>query len=577
MHLRFHRLAVGVGLLLGLLPDQFKLCLLTALQVIGLRLVLQLHLLDLTCLLHLGLLNRQLRRWAWGLQWSALRVANEVPNVLLAAQLNHLCHGVVDLLRVDQQLPKRRLSQAHLHLHQILEESNLLLLVTRTKTDVRGHVVLVAPLVGVVAHELTTQTEGQRLHLASRQQLEDAKENGLYQCLGEDAGDQLHALLGRVGRHHHFLRCAVVAQCVGVQALLLLGNACALLGHLVHVGQDRQHGLPIERRRLHTQSIGARLANDAADSEVQQVVHVHQRIAVGVGQHRLARVHRQVRRVDQAAGQVGLEALNISHGFSNAHAVPTMGVQHRASGGDLYVVCFLIGEDSAFQAVDQAALCNAVAVIVHQHIFDAQITRGEAVILGIDVVVFVRVAAIRAGQAVFLGVAFAEYVLRCAQITGIYLEPHLLEFRQRDRHHPCDIGAVVQERRSPPALDNELLRRERLDVHPLLFHILRHLGVEQRNHSAHDRRSGLNLVTLLFQHRQDFSRSTLHFLHIADSLADRAPHHSAVLRNQRILECRVQREKAVVLLVEHVVARIRGLGCTLHIFLRDRLKRHRLV
>ena len=376
MHLRFHRLPVRVGLLLCLLADQFKLCLLAALQVIGLGLVLQVHLLELALLLHLGLFNRQLRRWAWGLQWSALRVANEVPNVLLAAQLHHLRHGVVDVLGLDQQLPKRRLSQAHLHLHQVLEERNLLLLVASAKAHVRGHVVLVAPLVGVVPHELTTQAEGQRLHFPGCQQLEDALEDRFHQRLGKDAGDQLHALLRCIGGHHDLGRCAISAQCVGVQALLLLGNACALLGHLVHVGQDRQHGLAVERRRLHAQSIGARLANDAADSEVQQVVHVHQRIAVGVGQHRLARVHRQVRRVDQTAGQVGLEPLNISHGFSDAHAVPTMWIQHRASGGDLYVVCFLIGEDATFQAMDQAALCNAVAVIVHQHIFDAQITRG---------------------------------------------------------------------------------------------------------------------------------------------------------------------------------------------------------
>ena len=326
MHLRFHRLPVRVGLLLGLLADQFKLCLLAALQVIGLGLVLQIHLLELALLLHLGLLNRQLRRWAWGLQWSALRVANEVAHVLLPAQLHHLRHGVVDLLRVDQQLPKRRLSQAHLHLHQVLEESNLLLLVASTKTDVRGHVVLVAPLVGVVPYKLTTQTEGQRLHFPSRQQLEDALKHRLHQSLGKDAGDQLHTLFRRIGGHHDLCRRAICAQCVGVQTLLLLGNACALLGHLVHVGQDRQHGLPVERRRLHAQCIGARLANDAANTEVEQVVHIHQRVAVGVGQHRLARVHRQVRRVDQTAGQVSLEPLNISHGFSNAHAVPSMGV-----------------------------------------------------------------------------------------------------------------------------------------------------------------------------------------------------------------------------------------------------------
>ena len=241
------------------------------------------------------------------------------------------------------------------------------------------------------------------------------------------------------------------------------------------------------------------------------------------------------------------------------------------------MIGFLIGEDAAFQSVDQAAFCNAVAVIVHQHIFNAQIARGEAVILGIDVVVFVGVAAIRAGQAVFFGVAFAEYVLRCAQITRVYLEPHLLEFGQRDRHHTRHIGAVVQERRSPSTLDDELLRRERLDVHLLLFHLLRHLGVEQRNHRAHDRRSRLNLVSLLLQHRQYFSRSALHFLHIPHCLRYGAPHHGAVLRNQRIFECRVQREKAVVLLVEHVVARIRGLGCALHILGGHRLKRNGLI
>ena len=254
-----------------------------------------------------------------------------------------------------------------------------------------------------------------------------------------------------------------------------------------------------------------------------------------------------------------------------------MGVQHRASGGDLYVVCFLVRENATFQAVDQAAFCNAVAVIVHQHIFNAQIARGEAVILRINVVVFVGVAAIRAGQAVFFGVAFAEYVLRSPEVAHRHLKAHLLEFGQRDRHHPRHIGAVVQQRRSPATLDNELLRRERLDVHLLLFHILRHLGVEQRNHSAHDRRSRLNLVSLLLQHRQDFGRSALHFLHIPDSLGDRAPHHGAVLRNQRIFESRVQREEPVVLLVEHVVAHIRGLGRALHIFLRDRLKRNRLI
>ena len=254
-----------------------------ALQVIGLGLVLQIHLLELALLLHLGLFNHQLRRRAWGLQWSALRVANEVPNVLLAAQLHHLRHGVVDVLGLDQQLPKRRLSQAHLNLHQVLEERNLLLLVASAKTHVRGHVVLVAPLVGVVPYKLATQAEGQRLHFPGCQQLEDALEDRLHQRFGKDAGDQLHALFRRIGGHHDLCRRAICAQCVGVQALLLLGNACALLGHIIHIGQDRQHGLTVERHGLHTQCIGARLANDAANAEVQQVVHVHQRITVDVG------------------------------------------------------------------------------------------------------------------------------------------------------------------------------------------------------------------------------------------------------------------------------------------------------
>ena len=176
-------------LLLGALADQFKLCLLATLHFVRLRLELQLHLLDLALLLHLGLLQHQLRWRARLRHRLALRVQDEVIDVLLPTQLHHLRHGVVDVLRLDHKLTKRRLSQAHLRLQQVCEHCDLLLLVASAKTHVHGHVVLVSPLVGVVLHELPAQAECKRLHLSSSQELEDAQEDWLNQRLGEDAGD----------------------------------------------------------------------------------------------------------------------------------------------------------------------------------------------------------------------------------------------------------------------------------------------------------------------------------------------------------------------------------------------------
>ena len=125
--MRFHRLALCVGLLLRLLADHFKLRLQLPLHLVGLRLILHLHLLGLRLRLQLGLfalliglelhlLNLQLRRRTWLRQWLALRVADEVANILLPAQLHQFRKRVVDVIGRNHDLAEWALSKSHLPL-----------------------------------------------------------------------------------------------------------------------------------------------------------------------------------------------------------------------------------------------------------------------------------------------------------------------------------------------------------------------------------------------------------------------------------------------------------------------------
>ena len=86
------------------------------LHLVGLRLRLQLGLFALLIGLQLHLLNLQLRRRTWLRQWLALRVADEVANILLPAQLHQFRKRVVDVIGRNHDLAEWGLSKSHLPL-----------------------------------------------------------------------------------------------------------------------------------------------------------------------------------------------------------------------------------------------------------------------------------------------------------------------------------------------------------------------------------------------------------------------------------------------------------------------------
>ena len=256
------------------------------------------------------------------------------------------------------------------------------------------------------------------------------------------------------------------------------------------------------------------------------------------------------------------------------------------------MVGFLVAQNLRFQAVNQAALCNAVAIKIHQHVFNPQPARSQAVVLNINGVVLGAAGITNAAAAVVLVRANRRRVVRCAQIfSRDAFEAHLLQVRQRDFHCSRHIRAVVQQWGCPSAFNVQLLRRESLDANAFLLFLARHPGVEQlgrldkHSHLVHhgrlwrllDRRCGFDLKALRFHHRQRFNRRALDFLHIPHHFRHQAPLDGAVLRNQCILDRGVEHQEAVVLLVEHVIASVRGLRCAIYVFGLGRLKHHRFI
>ena len=209
-------LQLGVGLHLRLLQVDLKLRL--RLMHIGLHL----HLLDLQRQGRLLRLRRQGRR-----------VLEERLNVLETRSLGQLRRSVVDVLGCCQS----HLHALNLKLQDAAQALRLRDLVARTQPHMNGHVVAVAPFVGVVLHKLIAQAEGQLLHAAIGQGFQDALEDRLQQNLGKDAGNQFNALL--CCALVDLPACCGVVQAVRVQAHRGARNPGAVFPHALDV---LQHG-----------------------------------------------------------------------------------------------------------------------------------------------------------------------------------------------------------------------------------------------------------------------------------------------------------------------------------------------
>ena len=140
-----------------------------------------------------------------------------------------------------------------------------------------------------------------------------------------------------------------------------------------------------------------------------------------------------------------------------------------------------------------------------------------------------------------------------------------MQFISGDVHHR-DLAALLD------GLDPH----KRIDLRRLHAHrgVLRHhfrvgLGLFLRQH--------LSLGVRRQKH------SELHFVNVTISLEVRRgllipePFDAASLEHEPILGSGVEDQEAVVLLVEDVIAGVRGLLCTLHIFRADRIKDHCLI
>ena len=178
-----------------------------------------------------------------------------------------------------------------------------------------GRVVLVAPLVRVVLHELVTQAEGHLLHAALGERLEDSQENRLNKNLGKDAGDQLDALLS--SGHVDLASRGRVVQAVGVQAHAGARHAGAVFAHRLDVFQHRHGRSSGERDNLARHRVHIPRADHATGARVQQVVNVGKGRPVRIREHLRARIVGQVQVVQGLTQQLRVQALQVAHSLSH--------------------------------------------------------------------------------------------------------------------------------------------------------------------------------------------------------------------------------------------------------------------
>ena len=151
--------------------------------------------------LQLHLLDQHLRRRRWRLLrwwWLFAGVFPEVAHILETGVLHQLCLRVVNFHRVNQRLAEWGLRHGHLRLEDGAKVAQLHVLVARSQSHIDRHVIRIAPLLRVIFHKFIPKTEGNLLHVAFGQQLENALKNGLHKTLGHDAGNQLDAHLARI-------------------------------------------------------------------------------------------------------------------------------------------------------------------------------------------------------------------------------------------------------------------------------------------------------------------------------------------------------------------------------------------
>ena len=224
-----------------------------------------------------------------------------------------------------------------------------------------------------------------------------------------------------------------------------------------------------KRRHILLNAVHVLRAQNAAWAGVKQVVNVGNWRALGVRQHLGSGRVRQIQRVQHLTGHFRLELLNVADRLGNTHAVPAVCHKDGRCGSYGDVALFLIFEDFVFQAVDTAALCNAVAVIVHQHVFNAQITLGQRVIFRTYIgVVFVGIAVLTQARRTERRVCGLARVVRATQVLGSHIRvAHLNQIGKRHAHDTGHIWAVLQKRLCPITLDQQVLWRERFDANVL--------------------------------------------------------------------------------------------------------------
>ena len=215
---------------------------------------------------------------------------------------------------------------------------------------------------------------------------------------------------------------------------------------------------------------------------------------------------------------------------------------------------FLYLQNLVLQAPHGQALGNAVAVAVHQHILDAQI----AVLLRCVDVVGVGLPCF------ILDFALHQVAVRRGQVRFVSIQAHQSQVGHGDFHHPADIGAFLQERRSPLGINQQVVGVECLDlddVAPLDALETARVQLDRLAHFIHHH-IGADVLNLcaFFLHQQgqhligralEWQAHNVLFLLLA-------PHDSAVLHGQGVFERGVEDQKAVVLLIKDVVA---GIGC----------------
>jgi len=326
------------------------------------------------------------------------------------------------------------------------------------------------------------------------------------------------------------------------------------------------------------------LADNPADAGVQQIVNVRHRCARRVGQDLLARVRRQIQAIQHLTGDDRVQTLKVRHQLSQAVTVPTVRAQDWRSGRNRHMRAFFDLEDLVRQARDHQALGDSIPVPVSQNVLDAQPAFGAAFVFGWRLGVAPRPV---------LGLSLTQRAISrnldsvgIRQVIDLDIKAHLTQLGERDTHHPADVWALFKKRAVPIARDQQLFRRERLNVN--LASLARGLDLHIMDVDGHAHLIDHNLSRcldnlrfafreLLHQKSKGLVCETLESLRLRFLCLLPSPHDRAVLQLERVSDRRVGDQETVVLLEEDVVDSLSCLLGAFHILRACRLKGHSLI